>query len=252
MSDISKAMDGQLLADDERYARQLLPSMPGAVRRLVERLDDEVSWLRKTSREIAEAGADQRDEQHAVWRTELETLKRDVADLRAALIKITSLGRTCADFETCAHSACNDSAGAVLIALEALKGNQGSQQLTDQIAELDSLKLANLLLYQTLHDRQNCENCRGAGYEFIHTEWGTDIIECWCSENAQETLQYTNDPHKFGAALRDVLQALSDLRGIIGFTAPDRVIIPPSRKPEDVVVVLQALYGAMDALEGLK
>lgn len=41
--------------------------------------------------------------------------------LREALECITRLGRVCPDFELCQHNLCADSAGAVLIALDALK-----------------------------------------------------------------------------------------------------------------------------------
>ena len=40
---------------------------------------------------------------------------------KEALEKISKLGSVCSDFELCKHKACTDSAGAVLIALEALK-----------------------------------------------------------------------------------------------------------------------------------
>jgi hypothetical protein len=40
---------------------------------------------------------------------------------RKALEKISELGSVCDNFEICAHESCRDSAGAVLIALEALK-----------------------------------------------------------------------------------------------------------------------------------
>jgi hypothetical protein len=38
-----------------------------------------------------------------------------------ALRAITKLGRVCPEFDLCAHQACADSCGAVLLALEALK-----------------------------------------------------------------------------------------------------------------------------------
>ena len=40
---------------------------------------------------------------------------------KEALMQISKLGSVCSDFELCKHKACTDSAGAVLIALEALK-----------------------------------------------------------------------------------------------------------------------------------
>lgn len=42
---------------------------------------------------------------------------------RGALLEITKMGRVCEDFLDCKHPACSDSCGAVLVALEALKGN---------------------------------------------------------------------------------------------------------------------------------
>jgi acylphosphatase len=54
-------------------------------------------------------------DEHPVFKLRAENVR-----LRAALEKITTLGRVCSDFETCRHSSCQDSCGATLIALEAL------------------------------------------------------------------------------------------------------------------------------------
>lgn len=43
------------------------------------------------------------------------------ARLVAALEKIAAMGRVCDEFETCAHQTCSDSAGAALVAMDALK-----------------------------------------------------------------------------------------------------------------------------------
>lgn len=53
-----------------------------------------------------------------------EDLKLQNERLRNALIKISSYGRVCAEFETCKHQACEDSAGAALLAMDVLRGGK--------------------------------------------------------------------------------------------------------------------------------
>ena len=50
----------------------------------------------------------------------IDDLRYENVKLRAALEKITKLGRVCQDFDQCKHKACEDSCGACLIALSAL------------------------------------------------------------------------------------------------------------------------------------
>jgi len=57
-------------------------------------------------------------DEHPVFRLLAENRR-----FRGALDKIATLGRVCPDFEICTHPPCQDSCGAVLIALEALGAN---------------------------------------------------------------------------------------------------------------------------------
>ncbi|MBX3215228.1 MAG: hypothetical protein KF850_24545 [Labilithrix sp.] len=75
-------------------------------------IDDRLDGARRVA--VEEALRRARDE-HPVLKLRAENDR-----LRAAFEKITTLGRVCPDFETCRHSSCQDSCGAVLIALEAL------------------------------------------------------------------------------------------------------------------------------------
>ena len=59
---------------------------------------------------------------HAEWIQKAKGLEDHNDRLRNALIKIATYGRVCAEFETCDHPACCDSAGAALLAMEVLKG----------------------------------------------------------------------------------------------------------------------------------
>lgn len=59
------------------------------------------------------------DVQEIYWQN--KTLITQWDRYRKALEEIAKLGKVCEEFEICNHPACNDSAGAVLIALEALK-----------------------------------------------------------------------------------------------------------------------------------
>lgn len=48
-------------------------------------------------------------------------LEAKVARLRRALEKIAAMGKVCDEFEACQHQTCADSAGAALVAMDALK-----------------------------------------------------------------------------------------------------------------------------------
>lgn len=76
---------------------------------------DELERLTAQRNKAIEAGANE-----VSYRVELEA---ENEHLRAALDEITKLGRVCKGFELCQHESCGDSAGAVLIALEALQGD---------------------------------------------------------------------------------------------------------------------------------
>lgn len=52
---------------------------------------------------------------------EMCLLAAKVLKFESALEEITKLGDVCDEFEVCDHKACSSSAGAVLLALEALK-----------------------------------------------------------------------------------------------------------------------------------
>jgi len=68
------------------------------------------------------------EEEIKALRDTVVRMSAELSEKTAALLRISRMGRVCPDFETCKHPACGDSAGAALLAMEALLTDQQKKE----------------------------------------------------------------------------------------------------------------------------